>query len=131
VLLLELAATWIDVAAAPSRLAKADRLAACLRRLDSHEVVPGVAFLSGELRQRQIGVGWAALRDLPAPAAEASLTVSDADATFEAVGRQSGPGSQRERRRLLHELFGRATSPNSGSCVPCSSAGCARAPCAA
>ena len=64
-LLDEVAGTSAAVAASSARLAKVERLAACLRRLEPGEVHPAVAFLSGDLRQRQIGVGWAALRDAP------------------------------------------------------------------
>jgi DNA ligase 1 len=110
VLLDEVARTSAAVANSSARLAKVERLAACLRRLEPAEVHPAVAFLSGELRQRQIGVGWAALRDAPAPAATPTLTVTEVDAAFERIGRQAGPGSQAERRRLLGELFGRATA---------------------
>ncbi|MFL5795370.1 MAG: ATP-dependent DNA ligase [Actinomycetota bacterium] len=109
-LLDEIAGTSAAVAASSARLAKVERLAACLRRLEPGEVHPAVAFLSGELRQRQIGVGWAALRDAPDPAAASTLTVAEVDSAFERIGRQAGPGSQAERRRLLHELFGRATA---------------------
>jgi ATP-dependent DNA ligase I len=109
VLLEEIAETSAAVAASSARLAKVERLAACLRRLDMDEVHPAVAFLSGELRQRQIGVGWAALREVPPPAAMPSLTVAEVDATFERIGRLAGPGSQAERRRLLAGLLGRAT----------------------
>jgi ATP-dependent DNA ligase I len=110
VLLDEVAATSAAVANSPARLAKVERLAACLRRLEPGEVHPAVAFLSGELRQRQIGVGWAALRDAPDPADEPGLTVAEVDAAFERMGRLAGPGSQAERRRLLGGLFGRATA---------------------
>jgi ATP-dependent DNA ligase I len=109
VLLEEIAETSAAVAASSARLAKVERLAACLRRLDPGEVHPAVAFLSGELRQRQIGVGWAALRELPPPAAAPSLTVAEVDAGFERIGRLAGPGSQAERRRVLAGLLGRAT----------------------
>ncbi|HWD43269.1 MAG TPA: ATP-dependent DNA ligase [Actinomycetota bacterium] len=109
-LLDEVARTSAAVANSSARLAKVERLAACLRRLEPAEVHPAVAFLSGELRQRQIGVGWAALRDAPDPAATPTLTVAEVDAAFERIGRQAGPGSQAERRRLLGELFGRATA---------------------
>jgi ATP-dependent DNA ligase I len=83
-----------------------------------------VAFLSGELRQRQIGVGFAAIRDLlgdsfwasadgaadagPEPAGPA-LTLAEVDAAFAAIGAISGPGTQAERRRLLGAVFSRAT----------------------
>ena len=109
-LLDEVAGTSAAVAASSARLAKVELLAACLRRLEPDEVHPAVAFLSGDLRQRQIGVGWAALRDAPDPASEPTLTVTEVDAAFERIGRLAGPGSQTERRRLVGELFGRATA---------------------
>jgi DNA ligase-1 len=90
------------VGATSSRLAKIDRIAELLRELAPEEVAAGVAFLSGELRQRQIGVGWAALRDLPAPAARPSLTVGEVDAAFERIGGSQDParsprGAKRSR----------------------------------
>jgi DNA ligase-1 len=109
VLLQEIADTSAAVAASSARLAKVERLAACLRKLDPDEVHPAVAFLSGELRQRQIGVGWAALREPPPSADLPSLTVAEVDAAFERIGRQAGPGSQAERRRQLAGVLGRAT----------------------
>jgi DNA ligase 1 len=110
VLLDEVAETSAAVTASSARLAKVERLAACLRRLEPGEVHPAVAFLSGELRQRQIGVGWATLRDAPDPAAAPTLTVTEVDAAFARIGGLAGPGSQAERRRLVAELFGRATA---------------------
>jgi len=110
VLLQEIAETSAAVSETAARLGKVERLAACLRRLEPDEVGIAVAFLSGELRQRQIGVGYASLRDLPAGAEAPSLTLTEVDATFAAVGAQAGAGSQRERRRLLAELMARATS---------------------
>jgi DNA ligase-1 len=110
VLLRELAATSEAVASTSARGAKVERLAECLRRLEPAEVAIAVPYLSGELRQRQIGVGYAALRDLPGPAAEPSLTLAEVDAALDLVGRLSGAGSQRERRRALAELAARATA---------------------
>ena len=110
-LLRDLADTSEAVATTPARLGKVERLAGALSRAGPREVAVAVAFLSGELRQRQIGVGWASLRDVPEPAAEPSLGVAEVDATFERIGRQAGAGSQAERRRLLAELFARGTGP--------------------
>ena len=110
-LLREVANTSLAVAGTAARREKIARLADCLRRMEPAEVPAGVAFLSGELRQRQIGVGWAALRDAP-PAAGSDggpeLTIAEVDAAFERIGACAGPGSQAERRRLLGELIGRA-----------------------
>jgi len=110
VLLADLAAVSDAVGATRSRTTKTTELAQALARLRPDEIEAGVAFLSGELRQRQIGVGWAALRDVPAPnPAEPTLTVHDVDEAFEAIGRMSGPGSQAARRHALHALFAQAT----------------------
>jgi DNA ligase-1 len=65
--------------------------------------------LSGELPQRQIGVGWAALRDGFAPADAPTLTLSEVDSAFSAIGAVSGKGSTAARKTLVGELFGRAT----------------------
>jgi DNA ligase-1 len=73
------------------------------------EVAAAVAFLSGRLTQRQIGVGWAQLRELPPPAAEPELTVAEVDAAFGAIGEMGGAGSQALRRGALSALFARAT----------------------
>ena len=112
-LLSELVEASEAVSATRSRLAKVERLAGVLERLAPDEVAAGVAFLSGELRQRQIGVGWAALRDLPPPAAEPTLKVGEADAAFERIGGLTGPGSQAARRTELADLFVRATERES------------------
>ena len=71
-LLEEVARTSAEVAATPARLGKIERLAAALRRLRPEEVPVAVSYLSGDLPQGTIGVGWASLRDLPAPAPDVS-----------------------------------------------------------
>src|SRR5215210_9297739 len=96
------------VAATRSRKAKTEAIAALLGRAAPEEVAAAVAFLSGRLTQRQIGVGWAQLRELPPPAAEPSLTVAEVDAAFGAIGAMGGPGSQTARRQALAALLGRA-----------------------
>src|SRR5215468_1072942 len=98
-LLADLAATSGQVASTSARGGKVDALADALRRAEPDEAAAAIAFLSGDLLQRQIGVGYASLRDLPAPAAEPSLTVAEVDAAFAAIGACAGPGSQGERRR--------------------------------
>jgi ATP-dependent DNA ligase I len=110
VLLAELTATSEAVRDERARTAKVARLAELLRRLGPAEVAIGVAYLSGELRQRQIGVGYRSLRDLPPPAEAASLEVAEVDAICERIGGLAGAGSQRARRDALHELFARATA---------------------
>ena len=110
-LLRELVQTSEAVAATSGRTAKITEIAGLLRRAGPGEVAVVVAFLSGELRQRQIGVGYASLGDLLRlePAGEGPLTVAQTDAVFEAVGQVGGAGAQAERRRLLAGLFGQAS----------------------
>jgi DNA ligase-1 len=115
VLLTELVLTSQAVAATPRRSVKIDKIADLLRAATAAEVPVVVAFLSGELRQRQIGVGYAALGGLAAGDGAAgettpTLTVSEVDTVFAEVGAVTGPGAQAARRRLLAELFGRATA---------------------
>src|SRR5687767_2446740 len=96
------------VAATRSRKAKTEAIAALLAGAAPAEVAAAVAFLSGRLTPRQIGVGWAQLRDLPAAAPEPSLTVAEVDAAFGAIGAMGGPGSQAARREALAAVLGRA-----------------------
>ncbi len=108
----ELVATSTAVGGTSKRLTKIGLLAEALRQLRGaapDEVAAGAAYLSGELRQRQIGVGWAALRSTPPPADEPSLTVAEVDAALAEIGAQAGAGSQARRRDLIGSLFGRAT----------------------
>ena len=111
VLLRELVQTSEAVAATSGRTAKITEIAGLLRRAGPGEVPVVVAFLSGELRQRQIGVGYASLGELLRlePSGGGPLTVAETDAVFEAVGQVAGAGAQAERRRLLAVLFGRAS----------------------
>ena len=120
------------VTATSARNAKIEQIATLLRRVPSGEVPVAVAFLSGELLQGQIGVGYAAVGEMlraPATADDtiraaedavadragpphdqaATLTLTDVDAAFGVIGAVTGPGSQAERRRLLTALFARAT----------------------
>ena len=109
VLIGEIAEVSRAVAGTSARLAKIETLAAALREAGPLEVPIAVAYLSGELPQRQIGVGWAALRDGFAPAEVPTLTLSDVDSGFSAIGAVSGKGSAAARKALVGELFGRAT----------------------
>ena len=109
-LLEEIARTSAAVAENRSRAAKVDRLASSLRRLRPEEVPVVVAYLSGELPYPPIRVGWASLRELPAPRPPpATLQLLDADAALRRVAETAGPGSQAIRRHELRELFAGAT----------------------
>jgi ATP-dependent DNA ligase len=127
VLLNEVVEASAAVAGTRARSAKIETIAALLRKARPAEVMIAVAFLSGELLQGQIGVGYAALGSLlrpgvasgsadsadgeraqPAPGGPA-LTLTDVNAAFSKIGLIAGAGSQAERRRLLAGLFARAT----------------------
>ena len=107
-LLSEIALASTDVAATSSRLAKIGRLADCLALAAPDEVAIAVAYLSGVLPQGTVGVGWAALRDLPASAEPASMELLEVDAAITRLQRISGAGSQAARRSELEELFSHA-----------------------
>jgi DNA ligase-1 len=110
VLFAELAATSAAVRETSSRKRKAQLLGEALRCLEPGEIAAGVAFLSGELRQRRTGVGWAALRALPPAAMEPSLQVAEVDDAFARIAALAGAGSQAARRDAVDALFGRATA---------------------
>jgi DNA ligase-1 len=111
VLLLDVATASLDVGGTSSRLSKVARIADLLRSAapDAEVVAIIVSWLSGELRQRQIRVGWAALRSLPPAASDPVLTVAGVDATFAEIGAVSGKGSQARRADLIAGLFAAAT----------------------
>jgi DNA ligase-1 len=108
-LLKDVAETSAAVSATSSRRAKVALLGECLRRAEPGDVPVVVAYLSGELRQRRTGLGYAALRDLPAPATSATLTVAEVDAEFAALAELSGKGSATARRERFGALLTRAT----------------------
>jgi DNA ligase 1 len=129
VLLAELVAVSGAVAATRSRSAKSALVAGCLRSAHDgqvanqlsgevgDEVEIAAAFLSGELRQRRTGIGWAALRgarDLPegnTPPSDPALSLTFVDAAFARIAADSGSGSQARRAAELGALFAAATEP--------------------
>ncbi|MET0819991.1 MAG: ATP-dependent DNA ligase [Aeromicrobium sp.] len=110
-LLADVVATSLAVAATRSRTAKVAALAELLRWLDDpDDVVIVTSYLAGSLRQRRTGLGWRSLADLPPPADRATLTVSEVHAAFEAMSTMAGAGSQAARAEATAALFGRATA---------------------
>ena len=122
-LFLELAETSAAVGATRSRLAKRGLLATAIRVAEPVPDAPAtepseppeialvVTYLSGSLRQRRTGVGWASLTSLPPPAAQPTLTVREVDAAFEDIAALGGQGSAALRAAAVEALFGRATEP--------------------
>ncbi|MED5811976.1 ATP-dependent DNA ligase [Mycolicibacterium sp. 050232] len=113
-LLADVAAASADIAGASARLAKIDRIATLLAATaadgDARAVAVTVSWLSGELPQRQIGVGWAALRSLPMPAEVPTLTVTGVDTAFTEIKGIAGKGAQALRAESVRNLFGAATN---------------------
>jgi len=109
-LLSELVTTSAEVAATRSRLAKRKYLAACIACAADEEIELVVTFLSGTLRQRRTGVGWASLSGLPPAAEDPTLTVTEVDTAFEAVAGLGGSGSAALRATGVEALFARATA---------------------
>ena len=106
----EIARTSAAVSETSARSAKVAALAACLGAARPDEAPIAVAYLSGTLPDGPIGVGWAALRDLPPPSSgPPTLELLEVDAALRGIGAASGPGSQAARRGALEELFSRAT----------------------
>ena len=104
----DLVDTSAAVGATRARTTKVAAIAALLARAGPDEVRVAVAFLSGELVQRQIGVGHALMRDLPPPAPGPELTVAEVDRVFAQIGAMTGPGSQSAKRDTLRALLARA-----------------------
>jgi DNA ligase-1 len=110
VLLADVARTSAAVAATSGRNAKVALLAERLAAARPDEVAVVVAYLSGDLPQRRTGVGYRSLAGLPGPAVDETLECLDVDSTFSLIAACAGSGSTGERRRLLADLFARATA---------------------
>jgi DNA ligase-1 len=108
-LLAEIVATSTAVAATRSRKAKVAALAEALRHARPEELETVVSYLGGTLRQRRTGLGWRGMSELPDPAAEPALTVTEVHEAFEALALIAGTGSQAARKAAVTDLFGRAT----------------------
>jgi DNA ligase-1 len=111
-LLAELARTSQRVAATPARLAKVHELAALLKILEPDEIAVAVNYLSGEIPQGKIGIGYATLRAAAAASAPAaSLSVADVDRQLAELADIRGGGSTARRALVLRDLFSQATEP--------------------
>src|SRR6187431_1289457 len=128
----ELVATSTAVRATASRLEKRALMAALFTRLESQDLALAVSFLSGEIPQGRLGVGWKAVgAALDAAAASAPAdndnpnlslaldaedraatpaTLADVDRAFRALAGTSGSGSTRRATTILTDLFRRTDS---------------------
>jgi DNA ligase-1 len=107
----ELVQVSARVAATASRLAKTGELAGFLRRLEPREIPLALPYLSGDIRQGRLAVGFAALQSSRSAAApHPALEIADVDETFQELKRVKGKGAAEQRAALLRGLFQRATA---------------------
>ncbi|MBX3313042.1 MAG: ATP-dependent DNA ligase [Actinobacteria bacterium] len=112
----EVAETSDLLGATSARSAKTQLLADLLRRTPPDEVEAVVGFLTGDLRQGRVGIGWRTLQsasDGRTPASAPTITVGEVDALVTELAGLSGPGSSLARNRLLADLFERTTEAES------------------
>jgi DNA ligase-1 len=100
-----------QVAATSSRLAKIRELADFLRPLEREEIEVALPYLSGEIRQGRLAVGYAVLQSARTGAAAATtLSLRDVDAVFQKLKSVKGQGAAESRAAHLRGLFQRATA---------------------
>ena len=111
-LLANLAGTSRRVSANAARSGKIRELAAFLRTLAADEIDIAVHYLSGEIPQGKIGIGYSSLRTAASsPAAvEGTLTIVELDHFLTTLATLRGAGSTTRRAQALGELFARATA---------------------
>jgi DNA ligase-1 len=91
------------------RLQKIGLLAEFLKRSAPDEIPIAVSYLSGNLRQGKIGIGYASLRDATlSPQSTQPLTLYEVDAAFQRISETAGPGSSAVRLQLIQDLVSRA-----------------------
>ena len=108
-LLADVVRTSAQVGANASRLAKIAALAERLRSLERDEVGIALPYLSGDIRQGKLALGYKTLNPGNAASA-ATLTLREVDAAFELLKSSKGRGSAAQRGEVLKELFERATA---------------------
>ena len=99
-----------EVGETSSRSRKVAILAELLKRLDAGEVPVVVGFLSGVPRQGRIGIGYSIAYGIEgAHPPEPSVTIDELDRAISQIQETVGPGSAGARKRILGDLFARAT----------------------
>jgi DNA ligase-1 len=104
--------TWQRVGATRSRLSKVRELSQCLRLLTADEITIGVLYLSGEIPQGKIGIGYALLKAATADDSSQTpvLSITVVDAVLQELATVRGAGSTLRRQKLLRQLFSQATA---------------------
>jgi DNA ligase-1 len=100
-----------EIRSTRSRTAKIQALADLLADTRTSLVPLAVAYLSGELPQGKVGIGYSMLSGIDPPGQpEARLALEDVDDAFTEMADLSGPGSRVKRRKQLTDLLGAATT---------------------
>ena len=112
ILFADLVATSGRVAAVPARLTKVREVAAFLKSLPPAEIAIAVHYLSGDIPQGRIGIGFAALRSAATQPAAGSGTLSIAavDEALTDIAGIRGSGADAKRAERLRHLFSRASA---------------------
>jgi DNA ligase 1 len=112
-LLAELVGASARVGATAARKSKVRELALLLGALAPEEIDIGVHYLSGDIPQGKIGIGYSAVRTAAsAPAAESgTLSLAALDRSLTQLAAIQGAGSAAQRAAALKELFSLATEP--------------------
>jgi DNA ligase-1 len=99
------------VSAASARTTKVRELADFLKALPPEEIETAVHYLSGDLPQGRIGIGYSALQAIPsqAPAAAETLTIAEVDHRLSLIAGMRGTGSAARRADALRDLSARTT----------------------
>src|ERR1700733_15133974 len=100
------------IGATAARLGKVRELASLLRTLAVDEIETSVHYLSGEIPQGRIGIGYLLLK---AAAGESTpegqmLSIAEVDRCLTMIAAIRGKGSAGRRAQALKDLFSRATS---------------------
>jgi DNA ligase-1 len=100
------------VSATPRKGEKVSLIAGLLREARRHEITVGAHYLSGQLPQGRLGIGWKTLEGAAAglTATPHALSLQEVDGYFEAISQDSGAGSAERKARLLREILSRLFS---------------------
>jgi DNA ligase 1 len=110
-LLAEVVRASAAVAATSGRLAKTRLIAECLRALDPAEIEIALPWLSGDIRQGKLALGYSTLQAaMGDPAAASGLSVAEVDQSFQELKALKGKGAAAVRQHRLKDLFGKATA---------------------
>jgi len=98
------------VSATTKKKEKASLLAHFLREAKEKDIFLLAFYLSGELPQGRLGVGWAMLQEASKESSFHSNPVSliDLDRYFDIIAEEKGPGSSRKKIQILTEVFSRS-----------------------